>query len=98
MADWMSAMARPQSTVLKQFLYQLIKDKWHLHEDIIDRIAPQLITQKDIEAFSKLIIDTWESGYLKSVQDHRAALEGSGREAVIIPEPQPPDITRKIFK
>lgn len=96
--DWMGALSRPQATALKQFLFKLMKDKWHLHEDIIDRVAPQLVTQKDMEGFTKLLIDTWESGYMKSVNDHRIALKSTGAETCIVPESQPVDVTKKIFK
>jgi hypothetical protein len=68
----------PRGMALKKFMFDILKDKYGQHDDLLDRIASFLVTERDLVAYSKLISDVHEVGYLKAVADYKEQLADMG--------------------
>jgi hypothetical protein len=79
-------MTNPRSFTLKKWLVELLKEKFSPHDAIADRVATALVTEKDMEAFGKLMIDVYEKGYLKAVEDYRTQFEKLGVRINVVAE------------
>lgn len=79
-------MANPRSFTLKKWLAELLKEKYVPHDQIADRVATALVTEKDMESFGKLMVDVYEKGYLKAVEDYRAQFEKLGVKINVVAE------------
>jgi hypothetical protein len=71
---------------IKKSLFNLMPERYHANEQIIERLGSLLVLESDIKAFFKLIGDAYELGYLKSVNDHREQLEKIGLIARVRPQ------------
>lgn len=78
--------ANPRSFTLKKWFHELLKEKYIPHDHIVDRVAPSLVTEKDMEDFGKLIVEVYEKGYLKAVEDYREQFEKMGVKINIVAE------------
>lgn len=76
-------LQNPQTIALKKYLYGILKDKYHKHDDLISRIGPVLITESDFNGFTKFCIELCEVGFLSAVEQHKEVLEKSGLKATI---------------
>lgn len=63
---------------LKKFMFDLLKEKYGQHEDLIERMAAYLVTEKDLLAYSKMVSDIHEVGYLKAIADYKEQLAEMG--------------------
>jgi hypothetical protein len=79
-------MSNPRSFTLKKWFNELLQEKYGPHDHIIDRVAPSLVTEKDMEEFGKLIVEVYEKGYLKAVEDYRDQFEKMGVKINIVAE------------
>jgi hypothetical protein len=59
-------------------VFEISKTKYVENEEIIERLCSLILTKHDGEKFIKLIMDIYESGYKKSVNDHKEILEKLG--------------------
>jgi hypothetical protein len=84
MSNWQSLLNQ-NATTLKKYISQILKEKYPPHDELFDRLAVALVTKGDVEAFSRLVVDIYETAYNQCVRDHSAALKQSGYEAVIKP-------------
>mgnify|MGYP003339466548 CR=1 FL=1 len=85
MSGWMDYFSNPKSHYLKKIMFDILQERYAKNEDIIDRLSVTLLTENDLNAFVKLITDTYELGYMKSVNDHKAELEKIGLTAKVVP-------------
>lgn len=81
---WMQFMSNPKSHHIKKSMFELLKERYIKHEDIVERISVSLLTDKDMMAFLQLSLELYEIGYLRSVEDHRAELEKMGIKVSIV--------------
>ena len=79
-------MANPRGYVVKRYLFEVLQQKYSLHEEIIDRIGATLITNGDIEAFNRLIAEVYSIAYQKCVNDHKEQLIKLGLQVNIVAE------------
>lgn len=79
-------MANPRSFTLKKWLAELLKEKYPPHDQTADRVATALVTEKDLEAFGKLIIEVYEKGYFKAVSDYKEQFEKLGVKINVVAE------------
>jgi hypothetical protein len=94
--NWMSALANPQAKVLKDFMFQLSPMHWHEHQEILERIAPQLITQTDLEAIAKLFTTIYQEGYNKSTEQNAEQLSKLGiKHEVMVQKTEIVDIPKQ---
>lgn len=75
LADYLQ---NPRILSLKKFLGQLLGKKYPSHDEIVNRIGHNIMTENDLTSFSKLIADIYEVGYLKAVTDHEEQLKKLG--------------------
>lgn len=71
-------MQNPRGMALKKFMFDLLKEKYGQHEDLIERMASYLVTEKDLVAYSKMVSDIHEVGYLRAVADYKEQLAEIG--------------------
>jgi len=63
---------------LKHYLPKFLLDRYPKHEDIINRLGHYLVTDQDFSTFMALIVDVYEIGYTKAIEDYKEQLEKSG--------------------
>lgn len=81
--NWITAFMHPQAKVLKDFVYQLIEGEWVNHEEILERISPQLVTEKDLDAAGSLFVAIYKAGFTKAIEEHRIEFEKVGIKPVV---------------
>ncbi len=88
MNDWTKYIQNPKGMYLKKFAFEILKERYGHHEQVLERIGHYLVTDKDLEDFSKLLVEVYEVAYLKAVNDHKDALASMGLKATVVPENQ----------
>ena len=73
-----SLFTDPKIQQIKKLVFEISKTKYVENEEIIERLCSLILTKHDGEKFIKLIMDIYESGYKKSVNDQREVLEKLG--------------------
>lgn len=86
--NWMNMMANPKSHAIKKMMFDFLKERYARNDQIVERLSTALQTDGDLQAFIKLVMDTYESGYMRAVEDHREQLAKAGFKANIIPSYQ----------
>ena len=81
--SWITAFSHPQVTMIKKYIGQILQERYPQNEELLERLATALTTQKDLEAFGRFVVDIYEVAYLKCVEDHRQALEKAGHRAFV---------------
>jgi hypothetical protein len=76
--SWLNHLGNMHVHQIKKTIFELIQERYPQNEQIIERVAAALTTEKDVKDFFKLVSDIYEMAYLKSVKDHREALEKMG--------------------
>lgn len=83
----MRYMANPKAFTIKKWFYELLKMNYASHDQIIERISSSLVTEKDLQDFSKLIGQVYDTGYRKAVEDYRKQFEDMGLKVqIVVPE------------
>lgn len=59
-------------------MQQFLAERYPQNKDIVERIGHNLVTEKDFTDFMKLVVDVYESAYLKAVDQYRVYLEKIG--------------------
>ncbi len=77
-SNLMRYMSNPKAFTLRKWFYDLLKLNYAAHDTIIERVSTSLTTEKDLEDFSKLIGQVFESGYRKAVDDYKKQIEDLG--------------------
>jgi hypothetical protein len=85
--NWVEFFTNPQGTALKRYLYDILKDKYAKHHDVIERIASNLQTEKDLQNFSALVVELFEMAYTKAVEDYKGELKKLGYKVDIVQKP-----------
>jgi energy-converting hydrogenase A subunit M len=73
----------PKAFTLRKWLSELLKEQYTPHDDVIERIATSLATDKDLEDFGKFIMKIYECAYLRAVKDYKEQAEKLGLKVVI---------------
>jgi len=85
--------------IIKKYMFDILKERFSRNEDIIERVSSALITEKDLQAFGKMIVDVYEEAYFKSLDDQKDMLKKSGIKVNIVPSsPTPTKEFKPIFK
>ena len=71
-------MSNPKCYTLKKWVSELVKKDYQQHEEILERIATSLSTEKDLDSFGKLIMNIYESAYKKAVNVYKVEFEKMG--------------------
>jgi hypothetical protein len=87
--DWMQALSNPLGIVVKKYMFDVLQERYLKHEDIIERVSHSLATRCDVEKFGKLILEVYEAGFMKAVNDNKEAWERLGYKPTIKQSPTP---------
>lgn len=64
---------------LKEYLEKLLnKEKLENHAEVIEKISYQMHTDRDFKLFMQLLIEIYESGYVRAINDYRSEFEKYG--------------------
>ena len=77
-ANWVSIMSNPQGHVIKQYMSEILKEKFGAHIEILERLSRTLITQGDMQAFGQLVSEIYQTGYFKAIKEHEDLLTKLG--------------------
>ena len=81
---WSNYFSNPFSITIKKFLYEILKDRYVENEKFIERMCNDLRLQEDMENFIKLINDSYQMGFLLSVDQHKEALAKVGLKVNLV--------------
>lgn len=68
----------PKKTAIRKWLNEILQERYAKHDGIAERITHCLITNKDMDDFSKLIAEIFEVGYLKCLNEYKVKLKEHG--------------------
>ena len=84
MQAWHQILSNPFSTGAKKVFYEILGQKYGKHESVIENITENVANEKQYQEFGKLILDVYEAGFFKAIEQHKAALEQYGLKANIV--------------
>ena len=93
----MNYMRNPHGHAIRKYIYQLIGNRYSKNEEVIERLIAVMMTKKDVEDFSTLIVDIYESGFLRAVDQYKNEFSKIGYDVKITAEKQPISEEEKIF-
>jgi len=80
---WTNLFPNQQSQFVKHTMFELLRDKYQKHEQIIERISRSLVTEKDTKDFLQMMVDLYEVGFIKAVNEQREKLTQLGYDVKI---------------
>jgi hypothetical protein len=86
MNDLSGLYKNPKVGVVKKYMAEILKGRYPNNAEFIERIASLLVTDQDVSNFGTLIGNVFQTGYEKSVADHRAELAKHGITTTVKPE------------
>lgn len=87
----------PQSIAIKKYLFELLKERYSKNENFIDRFSNMITTQQDYEDLGKLLVDIFEVGFLRAVNQYKSQFEKMGMKINIVAEETARNPNSKIF-
>lgn len=66
-----------------RYMYELLKEKYQSHSNILSRVSHYLVTENDLKEFSLLMGDLYESAYTRALRDYHVQLEAAGFKVAI---------------
>lgn len=78
MTNNLSYLSNPKLHTLNKWFTDLLGNRYDGNEEIVERIAASLVTNKDLENFTKLLTAVYQLGYQKALQDNQKQLEALG--------------------
>lgn len=75
--------------VTKKYMFDLLQEKYHPNEKMIDRLTHSLMTEEDVKNFIQIVVDAFERGYLKAVNDYREQFRKIGYQVNIVADTKP---------
>lgn len=59
----------------KKFCVDLLQERYTTHEGVVNKLSKTIETDEDYVALANLISELYESGYVRSVEDHQKVLK-----------------------
>ena len=87
-------LQNPNARLLAKPIFELLGNRYTRNQKTIERVALSLQTHDDVQAFLKLLVDIYEAGYLRAVEEHREKLEKLGYD-VRVTTPPPVDAEKQ---
>lgn len=84
-ANFIKYVSNPKAFTLKKWFYELLGMDYAAHDQIIERVATSLTTEKDLEEFGKLIGQVYELGFRKAIEEYAKEAERVGLKVSIVP-------------
>lgn len=85
------------SSAIKKYLFELLKERYSRNDKFIDRMASSITTKEDYESLGNLVVDIFETGFLKAVNEYKDQLAKMGMRVDIVAEQRPRTDGKKIF-
>lgn len=76
-------LSNPYKTAVIQYAQQVMKDRYAKYHDIVLRASSTFVTQDEALRFAKMLVEIYEVGYLKAVDDYRQQVEAHGLQVRI---------------
>ena len=83
--NWLTALANPKSYALRKMMYDFLKERYGRNDEIIQRLASALQTEADVQAFVRLMMDVYETGFMKAVEEQQSQLGKLGLKVKVVP-------------
>ena len=77
-SNWLNILSNPRSHYIKKSMFEILKERYGKNEQILERLSSHLIVEKDLKDFLAMIIDVYEIGFLKAVEDQKEQLKKLG--------------------
>lgn len=90
-------MQNIHSSAIKKYLFELLKERYARNEKFIDRLSSTVATKEDYESLGSLVVDIFETGFLKAVDGYKDELAKMGLRVNVVPEEKPRDSSARIF-
>lgn len=78
-------LANPYRTVILQYAQQLLQDRYARYHDLLTRLTNNIVTEKDASDFGQMLVDSYQAGFTKAVEDYRKAVEAHGFKIEVRP-------------
>ena len=89
----------PQSMAIKKHIFDMIKEKYIKNEKFIERLTTYVTTKEDYESFGSLLVDVYEAGFMRALDQYKEQLAKMGMTVNVIPEQkQNASENNKIFR
>lgn len=92
----MEHLSNPYNKGIKKISFDLLKERFINHEKTIDHISKNITTNKEYEDLGKFLLEFYEAGFFKAVEDHKQELKKLGYK-VTLKETKPPEKSESIF-
>lgn len=79
-------LTNPRLFVIRKWIFELVKDKFPNHEEVIERISNSVATDRDLQALGKLLGDVYEAGFMKAISDYQGEFKRLGIQVNITPQ------------
>jgi hypothetical protein len=76
--EFNNILQNQKTITIKKFIMQILAEKYLHYDDLLDRMAFFLITDKDLHLFGQMIGDVYEKGYMKAVADYKEQIDKMG--------------------
>lgn len=83
--NWLTMLANPKVPAVKKMMFDFLKDRYPRNDQIIERLTTALQTENDMQEFVRLMMDVYETGYMRAVEDHREQLKKIGLQVKVVP-------------
>ncbi len=77
-ANWLNFMSNPMAHHIKRSMFELLKERYGKHEQIVERVGHTLITENDMKNFLAMIIDVYELGFMRAIDEQKDKLAKLG--------------------
>lgn len=90
-------MQNPHSSAIKKYLFEILKGRYQRNEKFIEQISSLVSTKEDYEALGMLVVDVFETGFLKAFNEYKEQMAKMGMKVEIVAEQKAPTNAPKIF-
>lgn len=80
----------PAGYALQKYMFELLKERYGNHQEIMERLCHYLVTESDMHKFAKMAIELYDAGFTRAVEEHKDQLAKLGLKARVMPARQNP--------
>jgi hypothetical protein len=75
-----------QSSAIKKYLFEMLQERYAKNEKFIDRLASTVTTKEDYEALGGLMVDIFECGFMKALNEYKEQVAKMGLKVSVVPD------------
>ena len=77
--NWMDMISNPKGMLIRNYMLQILgQEKFLKHQAFIDRLAAAVPVSADIKELGEIVVEVYESGYFKALNDYREQFQKLG--------------------